>query len=53
MTTRMSTTGCYGQYEVDLDIQEHGDDLKSREMFGSYGMRPIVFEFLRMGEYGC
>lgn len=26
------------QYEIDLDIEEHGAEHRSRETFGSYGI---------------
>ena len=28
----------FGQYEIDLDIEEHGDEYRSHEIFGSHGM---------------
>ncbi|KAF5343200.1 hypothetical protein D9757_015000 [Collybiopsis confluens] len=30
------------EYEVDLDIREHGDQQKSRQIFGSHGELPVV-----------
>ncbi|KAJ3855492.1 hypothetical protein EV368DRAFT_72228 [Lentinula lateritia] len=30
------------EFEVDLDIREHGDQQKSRQIFGSHGELPVV-----------
>ncbi|KAL0569802.1 E3 ubiquitin-protein ligase tom1 [Marasmius crinis-equi] len=30
------------EFEVDLDIQEHGDSQRSREIFGSHGELPVA-----------